>query len=529
VAEGAESPANFAVHAVRNSEEACSAGARWLLVPGYEVLASSNPDDDLPLLTFELPPTDDSRPVFLVPSCPRGEEGPLTLVVEGSNPVDVVEVSDKYRDLWKHTHEFEIQWADQMPCRKNKGGPRKKGVAPELSWYHNPQFVVRLKSRHEVQRELMGKHTAGKRSDLVASFPFAKNAEDDDGGSEGVTDATSTNLEVISRVDIKVFGAGDFAQDHIPIIMDAEVFVTCEIEGKNTYLFRTQAVKGSPKIEWNFQGSAQDVSSDEMLIFKFWEIAQDGEEKVHSQVDLPYNAFVDGSCSPMVALGLMAGSYEAKMHRNTSSVFFGKLYLDVNVVRATTAESSLFVGSMHGEALRPESGGDPFTMAGFTKTILSPRHSGLSSPASSHGPPEAALLQIRLLPAGEKKEVPVAVHIVKNNSEEESLDQALAVGGKNGKRQTLASSAFRQEPAENRRINENPYYHSVIASSAGASGKEYLAATEVGCVCKLIHGENKDDEGEAVIVIPSLESKLMDGKFLLQILATEDIIVERVN
>merc|ERR1712151_743720 len=76
-------------------------------------------------------------------------------------------------------------------------------------------------------------------------------------------------------------------------------------------------------------------------------------------------------------------------------------------------------------------------------------------------------------------------------------------------------------PTDQLRICENPRHHTVLASS-GVAGADYLASTEVGAVC------NIPKDGEAIVVIPSLETKKSEGKYMLRFLATEDIIVERV-
>merc|ERR1719277_2129957 len=88
LAEGGTSPATIAVHAVQNSEFAAKAGAASVLVPGFEVLAGSAVDDEIPQCSFQLPvQDDDSRPVFIVPSAAFREFGPFTLLVEASDPV----------------------------------------------------------------------------------------------------------------------------------------------------------------------------------------------------------------------------------------------------------------------------------------------------------------------------------------------------------------------------------------------------------------------------------------------------------
>jgi len=115
-----------------------------------------------------------------------------------------------------------------------------------------------------------------------------------------------------------------------------------------------------------------------------------------------------------------------------------------------------------------------------------------------------AILQVRMLPVDSNQHVPCAVHIVQNGKHED------------------------ERIYPNHKICENPFYHHVIASSA-VDKEEYQIASEVGCVSKLIHGAEEEDEGEPVFIIPSLETNTHTGKFSLQFLATEDIIIDRVN
>merc|ERR1712192_60817 len=75
-------------------------------------------------------------------------------------------------------------------------------------------------------------------------------------------------------------------------------------------------------------------------------------------------------------------------------------------------------------------------------------------------------------------------------------------------------------------IAQNSLYHTVRACS-GEAGKVYSAASEVGVVCKLTYNE-KSGEGEAVFVIPSLETRDLQGEFDLTILCTNEVEVERV-
>merc|ERR1712113_1087344 len=109
-----------------------------------------------------------------------------------------------------------------------------------------------------------------------------------------------------------------------------------------------------------------------------------------------------------------------------------------------------------------------------------------------------SLLVAILLP-DEPNQPPAAVHIVVNN------EDAPDTNGDN----------------ENT-IAENPGYHMVIAAS-GKAGAEYSAASEIGAVCELL--EDMEDE---IIIIPSLQTRKMEGKYRLVIKSTEAITVDRV-
>merc|ERR1719343_1473867 len=74
--------------------------------------------------------------------------------------------------------------------------------------------------------------------------------------------------------------------------------------------------------------------------------------------------------------------------------------------------------------------------------------------------------------------------------------------------------------AATRRVVENPGLHSIVACSSVA-GQSYAGASEVGTVCNLSPGP---DGG--VLVIPSLETKLSEGKYTLHLCCTEEIVVE---
>lgn len=113
--------------------------------------------------------------------------------------------------------------------------------------------------------------------------------------------------------------------------------------------------------------------------------------------------------------------------------------------------------------------------------------------------PSGSLLIAILLPEDPGKS-PAAVHIVENNADAPNT---------NGDNEST--------------IAENPGHHTVVASS-GKPGSEYSAASEIGAVCELV-----DDMEDEILIIPSLQTRKMEGKFRLIIKSTEAITVERVN
>jgi len=144
LAEGGQYPATLAVHVVRNSEQAAAAGFGSVLVPGFEVLASSSLDDDIPQCAFNLPRYDDMRPIFIVPSAAKGEYGSFSVVVDSSEPIEIEEVSGAPAQLWTCEQRIDLEWASCRPHIVTMGGGRPAHSAPPLSWYRNPQFRVTM-------------------------------------------------------------------------------------------------------------------------------------------------------------------------------------------------------------------------------------------------------------------------------------------------------------------------------------------------------------------------------------------------
>jgi hypothetical protein len=504
IAEGGDMPATLSVHVVRNSEEAGDAGCGNLLVPGYEILASSDINDDIPMASFELT-EDPLRPVFIVPSAAKSECGPFTIIVEGSNPVDVVEVPESQRNLWNYEVFQDLEWSDKMPFRKNMGGGRYRGIAPYLSWYHNPQFRVRLKSRRQVEAETAS--VDGIASSIVAKFPYSE------GGaiaSDHEDSETVTSVPTFEMADISIEICGATFADLEPID-NMDIFWTCEIKGRGVELFRTQAIKGALELAWNYSYTAKDVNCNESLVFTCFIDHSDGEEECMGMATVPFSMFSQGYIG---SIGVMKeDTEESKPGRCALTTGFGAqlhLKLEPNIEeQMRSAECQKVAARKLADA-----------------TVVDAGHYPDGSAKPKYG---AALLQARLISTDTTQKVECAVHIVKNL---EYWETTPAEANAEKKKKPKPGDPPVMMIKEERRILENPYYHTVLASSCsddGNSKNDYIVAAEVGCVCQLFHAASVDDEGDAVFVIPSLETRLLQGKFRLELMATEDIIVERVQ
>merc|ERR1719253_1663814 len=131
-----------------------------------------------------------------------------------------------------------------------------------------------------------------------------------------------------------------------------------------------------------------------------------------------------------------------------TSGFDGQLNLRVQLIEAAGSRLNS-AGGPPGSALSADSG------------IESLASVPLTPPVTNGARRDAALLQARLIPCDTNQKVAAAVHIVRNHNQED------------------------------RALNENPFHHDVIGSSA-VGKQDYLVSSEVGCVCKLIHGATED-------------------------------------
>jgi hypothetical protein len=321
---------------------------------------------------------------------------------------------------------------------------------------------------------------------MVSGFPFAEgkggiqfqieeSEPEQTERSEGETslqttarDSSEAGMTLLALVRIEVLHVSNFSEPEG--IVGADVLLKCGVDGgsrSRQEIFCTQAVSGSDPATFDFTHICQDLMSDESLYFTFEKVLEDGKQQTIARVTLPYAQFREGFDG---SIGMV---------EDAGQEFCAQLTLKI----APTQEATPI-----GESPAIAATTEPSKPAKEVKKRKIP----------------PAILQVRMLPVDSNQHVPCAVHIVQNGKHED------------------------ERIYPNHKICENPFYHHVIASSA-VDKEEYQIASEVGCVSKLIHGAEEEDEGEPVFIIPSLETNTHAGKFSLQFLATEDIIIDRVN
>jgi hypothetical protein len=357
-----------------------------------------------------------------------------------------------------------------------------------LTWYRNPQFQVRLKNRKQATQEKKAAVDAENMpSDLVSSFPFADKSDpaagsEEDGSSVVARQNISLNINIMSATRSEP-GVDDNPFGHVG---QEKFAIECHLNnlstGSQRTVFRTEASPASATITWNQSFTMKEFNGDEELVFHLLSIVGEDDEEVE---DVVGEVFM-----PKIEHRHFEGPLGLLKVQDKES--WGELVVKIDEMIEPGATT----------LAPPEQSKAPGSAGSEKDSKTGSRRPSKESKTGSDVPHQAALLMARLLLVDQNQKVSCAVHITKNHNLEEKV------------------------------INENPFHHHVIASSGNSHGlgkQEYQIASEVGCVCKLIHGASEDEDGEPVHVIPSLDSKLTHGKFVLQLLATEDIIVERVN
>lgn len=148
LAEAGDFPASMALHVVKNNKDVHEAGAAHMLMPGFDVVASSHEDDDIPNCEFDLPPS--SQPYFIVPSAAKGELGAFRIIITATEGVEVIRIPGNFREPRQSNQSFKLKWLQERPFNLFMGGGRFKSKAPMLSWYRNPQFRVSMRQPQAV-------------------------------------------------------------------------------------------------------------------------------------------------------------------------------------------------------------------------------------------------------------------------------------------------------------------------------------------------------------------------------------------
>jgi hypothetical protein len=439
VAEAADSPSTLAVHVVRNSEEAAAAGCGTVLAPGFEVLASSNEDDELPDCVFDMPEDMDEEtwPVFIVVSAAKREYGPFWILSDSSSPVEIEEVPPP-QDFWKFEQTLEIEWANKRPFAISMGGGRMHHakIAPPLSWYRNPQIRVKRAGLAEKEEERKG----------MANAMLAIG----DVGQKTNTDGAPPTISVTSPGS---------AQRRPSSIRRASTLGGSAGSGKRASVLKKRSSQTLQKLP-----SKGDIEAETGFLREIFDEVDRSHDGHVSKIELIKTC----RKKPGVAdfFGLPQHIRQEDGSRDAMEDLFQSM--DANNDKDITFEE------FH----------DFYTV--FQETSF------------EDGPTGALLLAI-LLPDEPNESSAAAIHIVVNN------EDAPDTNGDN----------------ENT-ICENPAHHEVVGSS-GKRGAEYSTAAEIGAVCEMTN-----DIEEEILIIPSLQTRVMEGKYKLIIKSTEAITVDRV-
>jgi len=582
VADGAETPSTLQVHAVRNSREATDAGCKNILAPGYEVLAACNQEDDLPVITFELPPSDDNRSVFIVVSAAKGEEGPFTLVVEGGGPLSITEVSEVDRQVWHHKSSQNVSWQLKRPLEKYMGGGRYREEAPPLSWYRNPQFKVRLKSKRALEDEAKRNKSEG--SELVSSFPFAQGPSPSEPAGELAESSVelSTLPEESSRIEVVTCP---------PVGTDVVVTADAGVLKRECL---ASDLETAPEQDLGLSSSVAEVNNNNGTVrleagqgnwipvraLQGYEIVAEAEPVDNVAAPLgvyqtshrffiaqatynvqPLNAFSDAAHfqGMLVCTCTVEGAKEPAFRTaeilkvndgpvNPQWNHVGKIMdlptdvcveFEVATNWYTLGENPTFlekhvVGKAvltpdEIECVRPESAieGDLAIQDAsgldvgmlYVKVAIEAPEGGAQLGRTSNA--------MRGSSAGKKAPVPEIKRPPSGGPAPPApLLQVLLLPADG--RPVVPAAVHIVRSKEDHRISENPRHHTVVACS-GTPLDEYQVASDVGAVCSLRPGATESEDGEPVFVIPSLDTCRSEGSFKLQFHSTEPIIVEKVN
>jgi len=409
-----------------------------VLVPGYEVLASSNADDELPDCAFDLPESDgDAWPVFVVISAAKREYGPFWIICDASSPVEITPVPFAPKEFWKFEETVDAEWANKRPFATSMGGGRVAKCAPPLSWYRNPQFRVNRAGQKE--KEEAGKHAAEAAANLLALEYEADKPSSAEGGGRNLVSAGSGKQE----------SAGS---------------------GSNKSRRRSSMAAPPPqKLPTVEVAKKRDSSMEvETLLEIFTEVDKNNNGSVS-------RAELIKACRRAPGVAEFFGLPSYIRQEDGSRDMLEELFQDMDVDNDKDVTWDEFVN--------------------FYTTC---KENQSDDEEDEDIGPSGALLVAILLPE-DPGQAAAAVHIVVNN--EDAPDT-------NGDNENC--------------ISENPGYHTVIASS-GKPGAEYSDAAEIGAVCELT-----EDVEEEILIIPSLKTRDMVGKYRLVIKSTEAITVDRV-
>jgi len=291
LAEAGDFPASMALHVVKNSKEVHEAGASHMLMPGFDVVASSHEDDDIPNCEFDLPPN--AQPYFIVPSAAKGELGAFRIIINATETVEVFRIPGNFREPRQSNQSFKLKWLQERPFNLFMGGGRSKTKAPMLSWYRNPQFRVSMKpgqaAPEPIPPELRGKTPpAAVSSSRPESMQLALRPN-----TAPISPSATQNLEKVDKARLRaVFDSCDTQQNGM--VNKRELIKAIRRDGKMADFFglpmEIRQEDGSrDEMEKLFQ--AMDSDSDREITWNefvtFHSTVQKNKEDSASDLEMP--------------------------------------------------------------------------------------------------------------------------------------------------------------------------------------------------------------------------------------------------
>jgi len=373
IAEAGEAASNLSLHVVRNRQKVAGAAAKarckLLLAPGPEMLSASNDDKGLPTCTLELPPPDEDWPIFVVPSAPKGEEGPFMIIMDASSPVELVKVEDTQRSPWMFDQTLDVSWKDERPYSKNMGGGRCAQKAPAMSWYRNPQFRIRLKPKEAADYE---PSEPGEIYDRYIGVPLQQ--------------------VFLKRQPLKIVVVGARGlrnTDYLHGRGTSDPYVTCHIKssgGDETeageILFKTPVIQEDTNPIWNFTGTVPDYKIGETIVLTCYDEDEGKKDDLLGVLEIPVTQFYSEGF-----FGELRMDKTGRTNSGADVEAFMKIHIGFLDPDSVESQIPASIPSSVAQSSRTQTQGTMGTTGGFGQWAANP---AATPPASQAGPASSA-------------------------------------------------------------------------------------------------------------------------------------------